>query len=141
MPIVGTVSRLVISAATGAGTASRTTEKAPASSSASAPSTSAAAASDVLPWVLKPPSMVADCGGGGRVAGEDDVDARVLGEARSGRVVGGDHDDLVAALLHRGKLGGGEFSLRGCAPFESPSRIRLSTNRVLPPRPAAASPR
>ena len=36
-----------------------------------------------------------------RVADEDDVDPGVLGEARAGGVVGGDHHDLVAALLHR----------------------------------------
>ncbi len=62
MPIVGTDSRCVTSAATGAGTASRTTEKAPTSSSASASSTSCLAASAVFPCVLNPPSIVADCG-------------------------------------------------------------------------------
>jgi hypothetical protein len=73
-----------------------------------------------------------------RVADEDDLDARVLGESRSRRVVGGDHDDLLAALLHGGELGQGELSLGRCAHFVSPSRITLSIKRVLPTRTAAA---
>jgi hypothetical protein len=49
-------------AATGAGTASRTSEKQPAVSRAAASSTSRRAFAAVLPWARKPPSMVADCG-------------------------------------------------------------------------------
>jgi hypothetical protein len=50
-------------------------------------------------------SLVAEHDHGGGVADEDHLDAGVFGEARAGRVVGGDHDDGVAALLHRGELG------------------------------------
>jgi len=62
MPIVGMSSASVIRAATGAGTASRTSEKQPASWSASASSNSCTAFDAVRPWALKPPSMVAVCG-------------------------------------------------------------------------------
>src|SRR5204862_82229 len=52
----------VMRAATGAGIASSTSDIAPARSSSRASSTSRWAASAVLPWVLKPPSIVADWG-------------------------------------------------------------------------------
>ena len=60
--MVGIVSRVVISCATGTGTASSTIEKQPAASSARASSTRRRACSAVRPWALNPPSAVADCG-------------------------------------------------------------------------------
>ncbi len=45
---------------------------------------------------------VAQHGHGARVADEDHVDAGLLGGARTREVVGGDHDDRVAAALHLG---------------------------------------
>ena len=70
-----------------------------------------------------------------RVADEDDVDAGILGEACAGRVVGGDHDDLVAAALHRGELGKRQLSCRWGAHLEAPSvRTTLSIRRTPPTR-------
>ena len=100
-------------------------------------------------------ALVAEDDHCGRVADEDDLDARVLGEPRSRRVVRGDHDDLLAALLHGGELGQGQLSLGRCAHFGSPllvrpsqdeswhgtSRITLSMRRVFPTCTAAASTR
>ena len=51
----------------------------------------------------------------GRVADEDQVDAGRVGEPRAGRVVGGDHDDLLAAALHLGELGQRELAGRGAS--------------------------
>ena len=235
MPIVGTDRRRVTSAATGAGTASSTTEKHRPLRARARRRRAASRASAVLPWVLNPPSIVADCGvrptwpmtgmpastidshagaigpapssltasapasltkriafstafssetwnepngmspttigcraaratvrvrksissivtghrralvaeddHRGRVADEDDVDARVLGEPRAGRVVGGDHHDLLAAPLHLRELGQRQLALGRCAHFGSPSRTTLSIKRVLPTRTAAASTR
>src|SRR3954453_741696 len=62
MPIVGIDSSSVTRAATGAGTASRTSAKHPAASSARASAYSRRAFSAVRPCALKPPSIVADCG-------------------------------------------------------------------------------
>ena len=73
-----------------------------------------------------------------QVSDEDDLDARVLGEPGAGGVVGGDHDDLLAALLHGEELGQGQLSLGRCAHFVSPSRTTLSIKRVFPTRTAAA---
>ena len=42
---------------------------------------------------------------GRRIADQDHVDACILGEARAGCVVRGDHHDLLAAALHRAELG------------------------------------
>ena len=60
-------------------------------------------------------ALVAEHDHRGRVADEDHVDACVLGEPRAGRVVGGDHHDLLAAPLHLGELGQGQLSLGRCA--------------------------
>ena len=223
----------MISSATGPGTASSTRATQPASSSARAPSTSSRAACAVLPCVLKPPSIVADCGvrpmwpttaipactiararetigpapsslttsarrlldeadrvphgvlvahlvraerhvadddrpvhrAGDRpgqeehlvhrhrdrralvaehdhrrrVADEDHVDPRVLGEARARHVVRRHHHDPVAAALHLGELGEGKLS---CGDTHvghlSSSRGTLSMRRVEPARTAAA---
>ncbi|KZL84999.1 hypothetical protein CI238_04102 [Colletotrichum incanum] len=62
MPIVGTDSFSVTSAATSAGTASTTIANAPASCTASASSRSLRAPLDVLPWTLKPPKEFWRCG-------------------------------------------------------------------------------
>ena len=43
---------------------------------------------------------------------QDQIDAGVLGESSAGGVVRGDHDDLVAAPLHRGELGEGQLAGR-----------------------------
>ena len=49
--------------------------------------------------------VVAEHGHGRRVADEDDVDAGRVREPPARVVVGGDHDDLLAAALHLGELG------------------------------------
>src|SRR5207244_2610243 len=72
----------------------------------------------------------------GGVADEDHVDPGVLGEARAGRVVGGDHHDLVATLLHSGEFGQRQLA-GGDAHWRSPSRRTLSIKRVEPTRTAA----
>ena len=78
--------------------------------------------------------LVAEHDHRGRVADEDDVDAGVLGEACAGRVVGGDHDDLVAAALHRGELGERQLSGGWGAHAGAPSRTTLSIRRTPPTR-------
>ena len=72
------------------------------------------------------------------VSDEDHVDAGVLREARAGRVVGSDHDDLVAALLHGGELGQRQLARRWGAHSRPPSRGTLSMRRMPPTRTAAA---
>src|SRR5262249_42934972 len=73
------------------------------------------------------------------VADEDDVDPRILGEARAGGVVGGDHDDLVAAALHRGELRERQLAGgKGGSHYSAPFRTTLSIRRMPPTRTAAA---
>ena len=80
-----------------------------------------------------------------RVADEDQVDAGLVGEPAARRVVGGDHDDLLAAALHLGELRQRQLAgrpgrvARGLgAHVSSPSRMTLSIRRVAPTRTAAA---
>ena len=98
------------------------------------------------------------------VADEDQVDSGRVREPRAGRVVRGDHDDLLATRLHLEELG--ESQLSGCGSgraglawtsahadssfwsrpsqaeaWHGTSRITLSIKRVLPTRTAAASTR
>ena len=49
--------------------------------------------------------VVAEHGHGGGVADEDEVDARRIGEPAARVVVGGHHDDPLAASLHLGEVG------------------------------------
>ena len=49
--------------------------------------------------------VVPEHGHGGGVADEDEVDARGIGEPAARVVVGGHHDDLLAASLHLGEVG------------------------------------
>ena len=62
MPIVGTGSSRVISAARPAGTHSSTIAKQPASASAFASSRISRAEPGSRPWTLKPPNLRYDCG-------------------------------------------------------------------------------
>src|SRR6266566_7174936 len=98
------------------------------------------------------------------VADEDQVESGRVREPGAGRVVGGDHDDLLAASLHLEELGQGELSGCGCRraglartgahagslfwsrpsqaeAWHGTSRITLSIRRVLPTWTAAASTR
>ena len=58
--------------------------------------------------------VVAEHGHRRRVADEDEVGARLVGEAPARRVVGGDHDDRLPPRLHLGELGDRELAGRRC---------------------------
>ena len=92
--------------------------------------------------------VVAEHGHRRGVADEDEVDARLVGEAPSRRVVGGHHDDPLRAQLHLGELGERELPGSGSRgsrllgtdahSLEPPSRGTLSIRRVPPTRTAPA---
>jgi hypothetical protein len=65
-----------------------------------------------------------------RIAGEHDVDARRIGQACARIVVGGDHHDLVAALLHLCEIGDRHRNALAHHVAASSSRRTLSINRV-----------
>jgi len=77
---------------------------------------------------------------------QDHLDAGLVGDARAGRVVRGDHHDLVAALFHLGQLGQRQLARRrrrGCwdaraGAHDAPFSRTLSISRVEPTRVATA---
>ena len=82
----------------------------------------------------------------GRVADEDQLDARLVRDPGCGCVVGGDHHDLVVTLLHLEQLGqrqlpgcgrGGRGGARAGA-HDAPFRETLSIRRTSPIRAASA---
>ena len=61
------------------------------------------------------------------VADEDQVDAGGVGEAAAGRVVGGDHHDLLAARFISASSGSGSLPGRACSGRASGTRGHASS--------------